>query len=54
VGDGVHLITNNVVEAVGNIGVDEAVANPLTSSDAIIVLAMFVESIPIESKHTSR
>jgi hypothetical protein len=43
VGDGVDLITNNVVEAVGNVGVDEAVANPLTSSDAMVVLAMFVK-----------
>lgn len=34
VGDGVGLVADEVVEAVRAVGVDEAVANPLASSDA--------------------
>jgi hypothetical protein len=33
-GDSVGLVANQVVEAVRAVGVDEAVSNPFTSSDA--------------------
>ena len=45
-GDGVDLIADNVVEAIGDVRVDKAVANPLTSSDAISLLVTLVKSIP--------
>jgi hypothetical protein len=35
-GDGVGLVTDKIVQAVGGVGVDEAVANPLTSADRLV------------------
>ena len=35
-GDRVGLVTNEVVEAVGGVGVDKAVADPLTGTDRLV------------------
>jgi hypothetical protein len=43
VGDGVGLITDQIVQAVGAVGVDEAVANPATSANALIPLAVYID-----------
>jgi hypothetical protein len=40
VGDGVSLVTNQVVEAVCAVGVDEAVANPTTCAYTVDLLAV--------------
>jgi hypothetical protein len=39
VGDSVGLVADEVVETVCAVGVDEAVANPYTGTDAIPILA---------------
>lgn len=51
-GDGVSLVTDQVVEAVCTVGIDEAVANPATCADAIALSASRVDKAA--SKHTSR
>ena len=40
-GDGVGLITDEVVESVGAVGVDEAVADPFTSSYTVSLAGKF-------------
>jgi hypothetical protein len=45
VGDGVRLITDQVVQAVGAVGVDEAVANPATCANTVILLAVSMDMI---------
>ncbi len=36
VGDGVGLVADEVVESVGRVGVDEAVADPFARSDGLV------------------
>lgn len=48
-GNGVGLIANKVVESVGAVGVDEAIANPFTSSYAIV---MSVNVLNSENAHS--
>ena len=47
VGDGVSLVTYEVVEAVSAVSVDEAVANPATSAYAVGMLVTIQIMCPV-------